>query len=274
VYNRASPDVFNERSLIVIALSILAIGIVVGPITQRAAASTGNTCGTYGIQSCSVSVLPTSDVQGSGFNITSKVTTVEMTFVNLEFMAVVTPANVTYSCGPGVSSPCPGVTEEVNAPCTAPYGQSGTVSSDGYYSSGCSGTSGTAWVEQSSITTLAALELACTGMTYGSFSTSGGGDGNTGTAGTYSVIACWKTGDSGEYATNSFQVTSATTSSSTSSSSQTTQPPSTSSSSSSSSSVNGVPQFPIPNLSAVLLAALILPIVVLMTKARKATNRL
>jgi hypothetical protein len=40
-------------------------------------------------------------------------------------------------------------------------------------------------------------------------------------------------------------------------------------STSSSSSANGVPQFPIPNLSALVLVALLLPIVVLMARARK-----
>jgi hypothetical protein len=42
-----------------------------------------------------------------------------------------------------------------------------------------------------------------------------------------------------------------------------------STSSFSSSSANGVPQFPIPNLSAILLVALLLPVVVLMARARK-----
>jgi hypothetical protein len=45
-------------------------------------------------------------------------------------------------------------------------------------------------------------------------------------------------------------------------------PPSTSSSS----SANNVPQFAIPNLSALLLVALLLPIVALMARARKSNG--
>jgi hypothetical protein len=43
----------------------------------------------------------------------------------------------------------------------------------------------------------------------------------------------------------------------------------TTTSTTTSSSANGVPQFPIPNLSAILLVALLLPVVVLMARARK-----
>jgi hypothetical protein len=212
---------------------------------------------------CSIGVAPPSGNPNTGFSIKTTATSSEMQILGLLFIGVVGPSG-TYTCGIPTGQ-CAGVTG-ANSPtpsCTVPYAVSGSLASS-EFSTGCSGSSSTAWVQQSSSVTLADLETYCTSGT-GTFGTTPTGSGSTANPGTYTAIACWSEGPGNSYyATTMFSINSLTTSSSSSSSSSSSTTTSTSSSSTTA-PVTGVPQFPLFGGIGVLLVLLV-PVLLIFRK--------
>jgi hypothetical protein len=86
---------------IVAALVIFGMSFFAFPLVGNVAASTTDTCGSPGnIISCTIRSTPSSAAQNSGFTIKTSDTPTEMAVTPLYFIAVVTPGNVVYACGP------------------------------------------------------------------------------------------------------------------------------------------------------------------------------
>lgn len=252
----------------ILAALLVAVPLVFTPLAvSNVLAATDVTCPSNGVlTTCSITASPGNATQNTGFSLKASEDLTQMSRDGLSFIAVVTPDQTVYTCGPS-SGPCPGVSGIGGNPsCTVPFAASGSLTSSDF-SSGCSGSGSTAWVQQTGLN-LSDLENDCTTNT-GSFSTSPAGEGNSSQTGTYTALACWNTAPStGYYVTTTFNVTSRITTSTTMS----IPPPSTSSASSSSSSsstsstttASGVPQFPLAG--GIALLFVLVPLLLVLRK--------